>query len=250
MSNRALRKEKLVETAERLQRRIQERFPDSGLGRIAAEVVLVCKEALARAEKIRQPNLWLRGGLVLIGVAAVGGTLGYIAAQEDQVSALMGAVGFFKEVSGAAAFLGAAALFLVTFEFRLKRRRALEAIHELRALAHLVDMHQLTKDPDSLGHRKIDVAGKYLDAFTMGRYLAYCTELLALLSKIAQIYVQDFPDATAMAAVDQFENLSTGLSGKIWQKLMFLERLRDDDDGPPRLIVQSSRADLESANDG
>lgn len=27
-----------------------------------------------------------------------------------------------------------------------------------------------------------------------------------------------------MAAVDQFENLAAGLSGKIWQKLMILDR--------------------------
>ncbi|MGE3804023.1 MAG: hypothetical protein AB7K24_05045, partial [Gemmataceae bacterium] len=121
-------------------------------------------------------------------------------------------------------------------------------IHELRAIAHLVDMHQLTKDPDRLGRQSIDVAGQNLDAITMGRYLAYCTELLALLSKIAQIYVQDFPDGTAMAAVDQFENLSTGLSSKIWQKLMMLERLRDDC-GPPRLIVQSGQPSVEVPDD-
>ena len=29
------------------------------------------------------------------------------------------------------------------------RKRALAAIHELRAMAHIVDMHQLTKDPES-----------------------------------------------------------------------------------------------------
>ena len=33
-------------------------------------------------------------------------------------------------------------------------------------------------------------------------------------------------DAPALAAVDQFENLATGLSSKIWQKLMILDRMR------------------------
>ncbi|MGE3806730.1 MAG: hypothetical protein AB7K24_18840, partial [Gemmataceae bacterium] len=203
---RALRKEKLVETAERLQGRIEDRFPKSGLGKIAVEVVDVCKEAVERAEKIRRPDLLLRAGLVVIALTAIGGIVAYLNAQEDQVSAILKVVGFLQEFSGAAAFLAAAALFLVTLEGRIKRQRALQAIHELRAIAHLVDMHQLTKDPDRLGRQSIDVAGQNLDAFTMGRYLAYCTELLALLSKIAQIYVQDFPDGTAMAAVDQFEN--------------------------------------------
>ena len=38
----------------------------------------------------------------------------------------------------------------------------------------------------------------------------YCTELLAVVSKIGQLYVQDFPDATAETAVDHFEGLATG----------------------------------------
>ena len=39
---------------------------------------------------------------------------------------------------------GAAALFLVTVEVRMKRKRALKAIHELRALAHVIDMQSVT----------------------------------------------------------------------------------------------------------
>ena len=48
------------------------------------------------------------------------------------------------------ALIGAAVLFLVTLEVRLRRQRALAAIHELRSLAHVVDMHQLTKHPEGL----------------------------------------------------------------------------------------------------
>ena len=44
--------------------------------------------------------------------------------------------------------VGAGVFFLMTLETRVKRRRALEAIRELRAIAHIVDMHQLTKDPE------------------------------------------------------------------------------------------------------
>jgi hypothetical protein len=36
----------------------------------------------------------------------------------------------------------------MTIETRVKRRRALRAIHELRSIAHVIDMHQLTKDPE------------------------------------------------------------------------------------------------------
>lgn len=97
-------------------------------------------------------------------------------------------------------------------------------------MAHLVDMHRLAKDPELLSSTTgpIVVAGKTTSAVSMGRYLHYCTKLLALVSKIGQLYVQDFPDPPALAAVDQFENLATGVSGKIWQKLMILDRMRGE----------------------
>jgi hypothetical protein len=47
--------------------------------------------------------------------------------------------------------------------------------------------------------------------------------MLSLMGKVAALYVQDFPDAQAVAAVDDIENLTTGLSRKIWQKIMILE---------------------------
>jgi hypothetical protein len=48
--------------------------------------------------------------------------------------------------------------------------------------------------------------------------------MLALVSKIAALYVQSFPDSQALAAVDEIESLTTGLSQKIWQKMVILDR--------------------------
>ncbi|UCC72167.1 MAG: hypothetical protein JSV86_17640 [Gemmatimonadota bacterium] len=44
-------------------------------------------------------------------------------------------------------FVGLLLVFLVTLEGWIKQRRALHALRDLRALAHIVDMQQLTKDP-------------------------------------------------------------------------------------------------------
>ena len=76
------------------------------------------------------------------------------------------------------------------------------------------------------GDQVVTVVGKSTTVETMTHYLTYCTELLAMVSKIGQLYVQAFSDGITLAAVDQFENLATGLSQKIWQKLMILERFR------------------------
>jgi hypothetical protein len=124
------------------------------------------------------------------------------------------------------------------FETRLKRGRALSAINELRALAHIIDMHQLTKDPETTLRRNptTDVSpARNLSPFELSRYLDYCSELLALVSKVGALYVQSFPDSQALSAVDEIESLTTGLSRKIWQKIMILDRYveRDEKRPPP-----------------
>src|SRR5207248_2310506 len=63
--NRSLKEEKLLETGER--------FPGSGLSEVAAELVQLTRESVGRAAKIRRPNLWLRAGLVLLGLVAAAG---------------------------------------------------------------------------------------------------------------------------------------------------------------------------------
>ena len=226
--NRFLNEKKLLETGERLRQRIAERFPGSGLSEVAVVLVQLTRESVGRAEKIRRPNLWLRAGLVLLGLVAAAGVGEHFWASPDPRSAFTQWLQFLDATKGAAAYLAALAVFLVTLEVRFKRRKALRAVHELRAMAHLIDMHQLNKDPERAGSREGPrmESGRAMTVEEIGRYLHYCTGLLALVSKIGQLYVQDFPDATAQGAVDQFENLATGLSSKIWQKIMILDRIQ------------------------
>lgn len=54
------------------------------------------------------------------------------------------------------------------------------------------------------------------------RYLDYCSEMLSLIGKLAAFYVQKFDDPVALAAVNEVEELTSGLSRKIWQKIMIV----------------------------
>jgi hypothetical protein len=231
---RTLRPDKIIETQRRLQERIAKRFPGSGLSEVASELLTVAEEAAVRAERIRRPNIALRVGIGLLligGLALVVAIVRSVQIRRD-LWEVMDLVQFIEAGLGSIVFLGAAVLFLVTIEIRLKRRRALAAIHELRALSHVVDMHQVAKEPEGLAHRGPTVSESPAQTtrtlFELNRYLNYCNELLALISKVAAVYVQDFPDASTVAAVDQIENLCDGLSQKIWQKLMVLEDILDD----------------------
>jgi hypothetical protein len=122
-------------------------------------------------------------------------------------------------------FLGASTLFLFNGETRIKRKRAIAAIHELRAMAHIVDMHQLIKDPTSLTSLTTKSSPKReLTSKDMGRYLDYCSELLSLIGKISALYAQSIADPVVLNAVDDVEDLTTELSQKIWQKINMLPK--------------------------
>jgi hypothetical protein len=219
--SRALRADKLIETAEQMSQRITKRFPGSGLASVANEVVSVTREAARTAEEIASPIWWIRISLPVLLVLLI------IAASWEP-PASMHVIGRLYEFFSAAPVVGLyfvlVIVYFVTLEIRFKRHKAMKAIRGLRAMAHIIDMHQLPKDPA----RVMSDDPHPLSAEQMGQYLHYCTELLAVLSKIGQLYIQDLPDATASAAVDQFENLATSLSQKIWQKIIILDRIRAD----------------------
>ena len=93
-------------------------------------------------------------------------------------------------------------------------------------MAHIVDMHQLTKDPDRLLEGRVDTVSSPSRTYTpmeLGRYLDYCSEMLSLTSKIAALYAERFDDAVVLQAVDEVETITTNLSAKIWQKIMILD---------------------------
>lgn len=225
---RQLDPEKVIETAKRLEARVKERFPDSSLSKLAAELVVVAQQSAQRADEIARPLWGLRAGVAVFIVAMLGalGTIVYHLELEWRLKDAASLVQFVEAGTNEMVLIGAAIFFLVTFEQRYKRRRALKALHELRSLAHIVDMHQLTKDPDRLRRPGADTAsspGRTLTPFELSRYLEYCSEVWAVIGKVAAVYAQKFEDEAALTAVDEIEDLTTGLSNKVWQKLSILD---------------------------
>jgi hypothetical protein len=85
-------------------------------------------------------------------------------------------------------------------------------------------MHQLAKDPNRWDSGDSDE--KALATPDLIRYLDFCSDLLALINKAAALHVQDFDDSVTLAAVNELEDLAAGLSRKIWQKIMILDRIQ------------------------
>lgn len=234
MPYRTLNAEILVERIAVLQQRIAERFPKRNLNKVCAELLAVAEETRARTMAIRQPIWPLRlgvGTLVVVLTTAAIVAIPQVVLLESPQFGLSEFLQVLEAGTNNILLIGAALLFLITAERRIKQKRTLSALHELRVLAHVIDMHQLTKDPERIigrGPRTASSPKENMTSFELTRYLNYCSEMLSLIGKIAALYVQDFDDEVAVAAVNELEDLTTALSSKIWQKIMLLHSLEPD----------------------
>jgi hypothetical protein len=185
-------------------------------------VLAISSFAKGRAETIARPIIVLRlavGLLVLVLTAAPVVVIMTFDVPRESID-LFTFAELFDSVARDIALVAVAVFFLLTLETRIKRTRVLRATRELRNAAHIVDMHQLTKDPE---HAAPHAGAGGLTRFEMSRYLEYCNELLALIGKIAAVYIQRFDDPGAVQAVNEIETLTAGLSQKILQKILVLQ---------------------------
>ncbi len=233
-----LRSERIVMTIDLLIERIQWRLPGRGLNEVAQQLREAAATAINETEILARRNVPLRVAVALVLVSMlvvlvkIAITYLHFDDKADAFSMLEGIDAAISTV----VYLGVLILFLITVEQRLKRRRALRALQELRVLAHVIDMHQLTKDPERLVHKELitledgSPAVDHLTPYQMGRYLDFCSEMLSLLGKVSVLYLQDLQDEVVLRAVDEIERLTTGLSQKIWQKIMILDQIVVADD--------------------
>ncbi len=228
---RALDPEMIIGTVATLEERIGERFPEAGLRKVARELIGVAQAAQSRIADITRPNIGLRiaSGLVIAAGVALLATVVARLKIEGASTELFGMMQGIEAAVNLAIVVGAAVLFLVTLESRLKRAAALRHLHELRAIIHVIDMHQLTKDPSVViegGPATAHSPQRTMTPFELTRYLDYCSELLSLTAKVAALYVQSSTDVQVIDAVNDIERLTTSLSSKIWQKITLVQSAR------------------------
>jgi hypothetical protein len=227
---RSLNPALIVQTCRDNQTRIADRFPGSGLSKVAGELLVVSESASDLSAWLARPHLPLRAlaGLGILAVFVIVAALAMSLRLQFTVSSVTEFIQSSESAISEVVFIGVAVLFLLSLETRRKRKRAMRAIHELRSLAHIIDMHQLTKDPERIvgsGDGGAAAVKRPQNPAELIRYLDYCSDMLALISKIAALYVQDFDDPVTLGAVNDVESLTNGLSRKIWQKIMIFDRI-------------------------
>ena len=224
----------LVEsTLASMRARIEVRFPARGLGGVADELHRVLRESndesVVRRRRERRTRVVCTVAAIAIGLSAL---VAIGVAVRDALDAAEGRRAFewlpvLESGINDVGFAAVAVFFLLSVPSRVRRRRALQALHRLRSIAHVVDMHQLTKDPERL---LSDIPATELSPVVdltpaeLGRYLDHCSELLSIVGKAAALVGESSTDPLVLDTVSEVETLTLGMSRKIWQKISLLHR--------------------------
>ncbi|WP_395644889.1 hypothetical protein [Terricaulis sp.] len=226
---RTLRPDLILKTLDKLHERIIARFPQSGLGRVCADLQGTAAEIVDEAADLARPA-W--GWRIAAAVVALLGLAAQIWAAEHFRVEGASSTELLQGLEAAVNLLilfGGGVWFLMTLEERLKRQRVLDALHRLRSAAHVIDMHQLTKDPTIVldAHKTVASPERTMSHFELTRYLDYCAEMLALIGKLAALYAERMRDSVVIDAVNEMEALTTSLGRKIWQKITIISALEE-----------------------
>jgi hypothetical protein len=225
MAYEKLEADAVLATAERLQARINARFPDRNLGRVAERLVTVASDVERAAARSTWVTVLRIAGSVLIVIIVALSAASLVAAIVELARSAGSTLAWLSAVEtivNDVVYAGIAVVFLWLLPSHLERRRILGELHRLRSLAHVIDMHQLTKDPERYAPAFQETAQSVpvtLTPIQMANYLDYCSELLSLVSKTAAVYAERSTDPAVLATISDIENLTNGMARKIWQKL-------------------------------
>lgn len=225
------------ETVDRLQERIAARFPERNLVKVAVELGELVDEVAGTGPRLRRrltvARLVSRILMVILIMAAIAVFIWALAsslgngslAQPDTLLPLLDST--ISDI----VFAGLAVFFLYSLPDRLVRTETLRLLHRLRSMAHIIDMHQLSKDPERL-RPEYQPTTASRPPLGMGpeeliHYLDYCSELLSMVGKAAALCAEESRDAVVLDTVSTIEDLTVNLSRKIWQKITIVNALTD-----------------------
>jgi hypothetical protein len=200
------------------QSKICESFPEASLRHTSLTILTIALEIPSTIKWIMKRNYFVMITLFLL-FATVGSGLYYTWKNMNITFSGVNIAEFAQMFDASFSFLvllGSGAYFLFSYQSRARKQKLVRAINKLIGLTHVVESHQLTKDPDH---------NPYKDSKMLAKYLNYCTDLLALISKIGFLYVQALNEPEAQSIEGDLETLTSGISRKIWQKIMLVGRL-------------------------
>lgn len=227
--------ERIIEAIAILKQRIHERLPNSTIENIGGHLLKIAENSEAVVIKVNKPDYALRAiNWVIIAVMSVLLGFGLMVAiissgAESHRSQTVDLLQGLESAINIIVFSGIAIYFLgQRLEKKVKQAESIDYLNSLRSIAHLIDLEQLTKDPQRLMHSNIDMAtpsspALEYDRFLLNRFLSYCSEMLSLIGQLAAYHSENTGDRETIDAANDIERLTGQMAQKIWQKLTVLE---------------------------
>ena len=136
-----LESEKIIKTIDKLEKRVSDRFPNSNLRKICLQFLTIAQQSQHNIHWISRPNISLRFFSYLIILVGIAGLLYSITIIDFKIenTTLANVVTVSEAIFNDIILVGAAIFFLVSLESRLKTRKALKSLNELRVIAHVID---------------------------------------------------------------------------------------------------------------
>ena len=211
----------VIRTIRRMDRQIDTYFPDRNLANLSSSIIEFAIRHESDLERIDRPNIPIKLAIGL-AISLMSGLVIYWLYElfiQNDGSGIIFQPQDLDAFINILIFGSAITWFLLNWQAKSKRRFIIGRINELRSFGHVIDMHQLTKDP--FFDDEMEMSDKDLI-----RYLDYCGDLLSCCSKLAATYLEHTDDETVVQYVNEFESLTGQFNRKIWQKITILDRNR------------------------
>jgi len=228
--------------------RLRERIDTAMPGRHLADVVEEVRQVVVGIGKDARFATWRRAVRIGSWVATACLVALIVAAVVSAVRAGLGSddvhgfewLGVIESGVNDVVFAAVAIWFLQSLPERVERRRLLTTLYRLRSLAHVTDMHQMTKHTvDEQPLQDVDVPHRVMDEASYVRYLEFCSSLLSLTAKTAALCGEDTTDAVVLDTVSEIETLTASMSRKIWQKISLIRMVPGDSQQADHLVLSS-----------
>lgn len=208
---------RIIETAENLAREVGEKLPGSSLAGLAVKLLHVAHATEERARRARRPIYAIRV-LSLLAISASLLALWYLL-RHIHARWEFGTITEVFEAADAGfnllILLAGALWFLITIENRIKRRKALMYIEELREFLHVIDVTQLFYTP--LVYNPDPAAARTSATFDY-TYFLFCTQMLAVISNLAPLYTRGAAGDSILRAASEVEMLANAITVKLLSK--------------------------------
>lgn len=214
----------LKETIITLELKINENFPEASLKKKCHAMLDLLDETNKKIIEVEKPKILIRVlqvsiiSLAIFLIFLIFDITNFKTINPNEITLLNNVIAISDAFFNIIVVLLAGLYYLLNLELKKNRKIIIPTINKLRSFLHVIDMHQQTKNLINVDSSKEKISNQKLR-----EYLEHSSKMISLVSKIAALYIQKFQDEDIITKVNEIENLSTGLTQKIWQKIIVLK---------------------------